>query len=33
VEEFVRSDLREEIFVLRETEFRKPATKYGTEGE
>jgi cyclic pyranopterin phosphate synthase len=29
VEEFVRSDLREEILSLRETEFRKLATKYG----
>jgi hypothetical protein len=32
VEEFVRSDLREEILALRETEFRKLAAKYGAEG-
>lgn len=33
VEEFVRSDLREEILALRESEFRKLAAKYGAEGE
>lgn len=33
VEEFVRSDLRDEILSLREVEFRKLATKYGAEGE
>jgi cyclic pyranopterin phosphate synthase len=33
VEEFVRSELREEILALRETEFRKLAAKYGAEGE
>ncbi|TDW84530.1 cyclic pyranopterin phosphate synthase [Kribbella pratensis] len=32
VEEFVRSDLREEILALRETEFQKLAAKYGAEG-
>jgi hypothetical protein len=33
VEEFVRSDLRDEILSLREAEFRKLAAKYGAEGE
>ncbi|MFI7067881.1 hypothetical protein ACIBL3_43285 [Kribbella sp. NPDC050124] len=32
VEEFVRSDLREEVLSLRESEFRKLARKYGAEG-
>ncbi|MGZ0146824.1 radical SAM protein [Kribbella sp. WER1] len=33
VEEFVRTELLEEILALRETEFRKLAAKYGAEGE
>ncbi|GAA3126306.1 hypothetical protein GCM10010530_54600 [Kribbella aluminosa] len=33
VEEFVRSDLRDEILALRETEVRKLAAEYGAEGE
>jgi cyclic pyranopterin phosphate synthase len=33
VEEFVRSDLRNEILALRKTEFRKLSVKYGADGQ
>ncbi|WP_202867731.1 radical SAM protein [Kribbella pittospori] len=33
VQEFIESDLRQEILSLRETELRKLAVKYGAEGE